>query len=152
MARADLDRRGEARAVLPHHVNARRQPRRDLRYIVGRAHDRRMNARQRLNERQCIAQHAVGQLDHVARRVHSGQPGLHQSLAGSLRHDHDGTAHLVRPGSDQTRAHVTGPGSAGLVRARSRVGSDRISERLIGERVSNIHCAAYSPARPVTSS
>ena len=37
------------------------------------------------------------------------------------------------------------------MRARIITGSARMNERSIGVRLSNVHCAAYSPARDVTS-
>jgi hypothetical protein len=37
------------------------------------------------------------------------------------------------------------------MRARSMTGSARMNDRSIGIRLSNVHCAAYSPARDVTS-
>ena len=58
------------------------------------------------------AEHALGELRHVADGVRPGQSRLHEALAGSLRHDHDGAARLAR-------AHVTGPGCTGTV-ARSQ--------------------------------
>ena len=66
----------------------------------------------RLDERQRVAQHALGELDDVARRVRASQSGLHQALPGSLRHDHHGAEDLACSIIDPASAHVAGPGSA----------------------------------------
>src|SRR5260370_35897790 len=114
------ERGGDPAAALSDAVYARWNRGGDVRHVFRGAHHRHVDGTQRLNECQRIAQHALGELDDVARWVRTGQSRLHETFPGSLRHDHDGAADPFRSAIDRGPAHAAGPGSAGLVAARSR--------------------------------
>src|SRR5437868_10207218 len=113
------ERGGQPVAALPDDVDARWHTGLDVGHVFGGAHHRYMHARERLDERQRIAQHAVRELDDVARRVRAGQSGLHETFPGSLRHDHDGATDPFPSAIDRAPAQAAGPASAGLVAERS---------------------------------
>ena len=113
-----MERRGEPGAELPDNVYSRWQASLDVGHVFNGAHHGHVDARELLDERQCIAQHALGEQDDIARWVRAGQSCLYKAFPGSLGHHHDGPTNAVRSAIDPAAAHVAG--SAGLVTARSR--------------------------------
>ena len=111
---------GQPAAALADDVRACWQAGLDDGHVLGGAHHGHVDTRKLLDQRQRVAQHAVRELDHVARLIRAGQSRLHESFPRGLRHHHDGVAKLSRSTTDLLSAHVAGPGSAGAVAERRR--------------------------------